>query len=258
MEAVATTLQIHEGLYDKEGDGKFPMMFWLADFKCTLILDQLSSILGLENSGTLFKGGGKVPKNFESFSIGRAKQSLQVSSISGGKYSVGTMSTDHRLLHYMLSYVWLPRRVNTGLGHEMLWTKIFEHFGIDLSSEEAIFVDDGSAITSRHLNKMGRGPKAAVEENVDADEEGPHPQGVSSSAHFPPELMEAFTQGIQSFHSSWRENVQGMDRRLDGYESRLSNCAKEIQELGNDVHRFFSRAAQSEDQGFQDSAPDQD
>ncbi|MED6213430.1 hypothetical protein PIB30_093238 [Stylosanthes scabra] len=179
------------------------------------------------------------------------------------------MSTDHRLLRYMLSYVWLPRRgnhgaiieddliilwamvkrirlnwpyliawhlmdytthrsVNTGLGHGLLLTKIFEHFCIDLSGEEAIFVDDGSAITSRHLNKMGRGPKGAVEENVDADEEGPHPQGV------------------------------GMDRRLDGCESRLSNRAKEIQELGNDVHRFFSRAAQSEDQGFQDGAPDQE
>ncbi|MED6223266.1 hypothetical protein PIB30_072344 [Stylosanthes scabra] len=94
------------------------------------------------------------------------------------------------------------RSVHTGLGHELLWTKIFEHFGIDFSGEEAIFVDDGSAITSRHLNKMGRGPKAAVEENVDTDEEGPHPQGVGSSAHFPPELMEAFTQGMQSFRSS--------------------------------------------------------
>ncbi|MED6149104.1 hypothetical protein PIB30_059293 [Stylosanthes scabra] len=74
--------------------------------------------------------------------------------------------------------------VGMGLGHGMLWTKIFEHFSINLSSEEAVYVDDGSAITSRHLNKMGRGPKAAVEENVDADEEGPHPQGVGSSAHF--------------------------------------------------------------------------
>ncbi|MED6199196.1 hypothetical protein PIB30_073664 [Stylosanthes scabra] len=214
MTAVAATLQLHDGLRDKEGDGEFRMMFWLAGFKYTLLLGQLSSILGLENSGALFRGGGEVPKKLESFSIEHAKQRLKVSSISisGGKYSVDTMSTDHRLLHYMLTYVWLPRKgnhgaiieddliilwamvkrirlnwpyliawhlmdyttrrsVNTGLGHGVLWTKIFERFGIDLSGEEAIFVDDGSAITFRHLNKMGRGPKVAVEENVEADEE---------------------------------------------------------------------------------------
>ncbi|MED6223265.1 hypothetical protein PIB30_072343 [Stylosanthes scabra] len=114
MIAVAATLQILDGLYDKEGDGNFRMMFWLADFKYTLLLGQLSSILGLENSGALFKGRGEVPKKFESFSIERAKQRLKVSSISGGKYSVSMMSTDRRLLHCMLSYVWLPRRGNHG------------------------------------------------------------------------------------------------------------------------------------------------
>ncbi|MED6187958.1 hypothetical protein PIB30_081413 [Stylosanthes scabra] len=204
-----------------------------------------------------------------------AAQRLRVSRITGKKYSVSAMKTDHRLLQYMLSYIWLPRRGNhgvlteedliilwamgnTGLGHGALWTKIFEHFGVDLSGEEAVLVDDKNAITTRHLNKMGRGPKAAAERNEEAGEGSSHPKNVGSSTHFPPEFMESFTQGMQSFHSSWSEGVQGMDQRLDGYESRLSNRTKEIQELGNDMHRFFSRAAQSEDQGPQDGAPDQE
>ncbi|MED6177785.1 hypothetical protein PIB30_101361, partial [Stylosanthes scabra] len=61
--------------------------------------------------------------------------------------------------------------VEAGLGHGMLWTKIFEHFGIDRSGEDVIPIDDGNAITSRHLNKMGRGPKAAIEEDEAADED---------------------------------------------------------------------------------------
>ncbi|MED6166559.1 hypothetical protein PIB30_110509, partial [Stylosanthes scabra] len=40
---------------------------------------------------------------------------LNVTYIGGGKYSVGEMSTDHRLFHYMLSYLWLPRKGNHGV-----------------------------------------------------------------------------------------------------------------------------------------------
>ncbi|MED6221843.1 hypothetical protein PIB30_058564 [Stylosanthes scabra] len=299
MAAVAATLRIHDGLYDDEGDGDFQLMFWLAGFGYTLSLDRLSSILGLDNSGVLFKGGSDAPKMLSSFTSEIAAQRLRVSRITGGKYSVSEMRMDHRLLQYILSYIWLPRRgnhgllteedlvilwamvkkiklnwpyliaqhlvnctnnclVNTGLGHGALWTKIFEHLGVDLLGEEAAFADDKNAITTRHLNKMGRGPKATAEKNVGTGEGSLHPQSVGSSTYFLPEFMESFTQGMQSFRSSWSENVQGIDQRLDGYESRLSNRTKEIQELGNDMHRFFSRAAQPEDQGFQDGAPDQE
>ncbi|MED6207163.1 hypothetical protein PIB30_033263 [Stylosanthes scabra] len=68
MAAVAATLRIHDGLYDDEGDGDFQLMFWLAGFGYTLSLDRLSSILGLENSGVLFKGGSDAPKMLRSLS----------------------------------------------------------------------------------------------------------------------------------------------------------------------------------------------
>ncbi|MED6165004.1 hypothetical protein PIB30_095578 [Stylosanthes scabra] len=38
MAAVATTLRIHDGIYDSEGDGEFRLWFWLAGFKYTLDL----------------------------------------------------------------------------------------------------------------------------------------------------------------------------------------------------------------------------
>ncbi|MED6150400.1 hypothetical protein PIB30_071908 [Stylosanthes scabra] len=267
MAAVATTLRIRDDL-DMNGDGDFQM------------------------------GGGTPPKSMESFDAKRAQQRLQVSVISGGKYLVGRMSTDHRLLQYMLSYIWLPRKGNhgalieddliilwamvkevrlnwlyliawhlmcytnrqdaTGLGQGILWTKIFEHFGIDLSGEDAVPIDEGNAITSRHLNKVGIGPKAAVEEDVEVDEEGSHPQSVGSVTQFPPELMESFTQGMQSFRSSWGENVQRVNRRLDAFEARFTSHSNEIRDLGNDMYSFYGRVSPSEDQGFQDSASGHD
>ncbi|MED6222929.1 hypothetical protein PIB30_069161 [Stylosanthes scabra] len=208
MAAVATTLRVHDGIYDSEGDGELRLRFSLAGFKYTLDLDQLSSISGLRNSGVLFKGGSEVPKRLTSFDSETAAQRLRVSRITGKKYS------------------------NTGLGHGALWTKIFEHLGVDLSGDEAVLVDDKNAITTCHLNKMGRGPKAAAERNEEA--------GKGRNAIL------------------LCENVQGMHLRLDACESRLSSLDKEIQGFGNDMCRFFSRAAQSEDQGHQDDAPDQE
>ncbi|MED6153253.1 hypothetical protein PIB30_100090 [Stylosanthes scabra] len=110
------------------------------------------------------------------------------------------MKTDHRLLHYMLSYLWLPRKGNHGvlteedafilrvmveevkfnwpyflahrmmqytnnswethLGHGMLWTKVFKYLNLDLSGEEVIYITEENAITSRNLNKMDRGTVA--------------------------------------------------------------------------------------------------
>ncbi|MED6211515.1 hypothetical protein PIB30_074445 [Stylosanthes scabra] len=266
MAAVAATLRIHDGLYDDEGDGDFQLMFWLAGFGYTLSLDRLSSILGLENSGVLFKGGSDAPKMLRSFSSEIATQRL--------KANHGVLTEEDLVILWAmvkkikLNWSYLIAQhlvnctnnclVNTGLGHGALWTKIFEHLGVHLSGEEAAFADDKNAITTRHLNKMGRGPKAAAEKNVGAGEGSSNPQGVGSSTYFPPEFMESFTQGMQSFRLGWSKNVQGMDQRLDEYESRLSNRTKEIQELGNDMHRFFSRAAQPEDQGPQDGAPDQE
>ncbi|MED6115358.1 hypothetical protein PIB30_089685, partial [Stylosanthes scabra] len=115
MAAVATTIQVNDGIYDSEGDGEFRLRFWMASFKYTLDLDQLSSILGLRNSGVLFKGGSEVPKRLTSFDSEIAAQRLRVSRITGKKYSVSAMRTDHRLLQYMLSYIWLPRRGNHGV-----------------------------------------------------------------------------------------------------------------------------------------------
>ncbi|MED6222636.1 hypothetical protein PIB30_066182 [Stylosanthes scabra] len=246
MAAVATTLRVHDGIYDSEGDGEFRLWFWLAGLKYTLNLDQLSSILGLRNSGVLFKGGSEVPKRLTSFDSETAAQRLRVSRITGKKYLAMvrkvTLNWSYLIARHLVNCT-TSCLVNTGLGHGALWTKIFEHLGVDLSAEEAVLVNDKNAITTRHLNKIGRGPKAAAERNEDAGEESSHPQNVGSSTHFQTRFMESFTQGMQSFSSSLNENVQGMHQRLDGCESRLSIRDKEIQEFGNDVRRFFSRAA---------------
>ncbi|MED6183523.1 hypothetical protein PIB30_038645 [Stylosanthes scabra] len=200
MRVVATTLQQKDSL-DDVGNGEFYLRFWIAGTTYTITLDELATVWGLQNDRIFYKGGNHRPKEYDFWSGADSQDLLNITYIGGGKYSVGEMSTDHRLLHYMLSYLWLPRKGNHGvlteddtfvigamvkevelnwpyliahrlmrytdnsweshLGHGMLWTKIFEYFNLDLSGEEAVEMGEENEITARHVNKMGRGAVAA-------------------------------------------------------------------------------------------------
>ncbi|MED6201577.1 hypothetical protein PIB30_096392 [Stylosanthes scabra] len=227
MAAVATTLRIEDNL-DGNGNGEFYMVFKLAGMKYALDLDELASIWGLRNGGVLCKGGRNPPNYMGRLYHEQAIETLRLSGLPGVKYSVRNMTTDHQLLHFMLSYVLIPRagnhgtvseedliillvmveevrlnwplllvyqlyyysirQVESGLGHGMLWTKVFEYLGIDLSGEEAVPVGEDNAITQRQLNQMRRNLNVAGVENVAVeagDEDIPH--------QFPPELMESFS-----------------------------------------------------------------
>ncbi|MED6162393.1 hypothetical protein PIB30_070046 [Stylosanthes scabra] len=205
MAVVATTLRIENKL-DENGDGEFYKVFKLAGVKYALDLDELASIWSLRNEAELCKGGRNPPAYTGRLYHERAIETLRLSSLSGGKYSVRDMTTDHRLLHFILSYVLIPRTGNHGmvgeedpiillamvnevrlnwpfllayqlyyytirqvessLGHGMLWTKVFEYLGIDLSGEKAVPVGEDNAITQRQLNQMRRNLDVAGAENV--------------------------------------------------------------------------------------------
>ncbi|MED6212411.1 hypothetical protein PIB30_083021 [Stylosanthes scabra] len=120
MAAVATTLRIENKL-DENGDGEFYMVFKLAGVKYALDLDDLASIWGLRNDRKLCKGGRNPPEYMGRLYHERAIETLRLSGLSGGKYLVRNMTTDHRLLHFMLSYVLIPRTGNHGtVGEEDL------------------------------------------------------------------------------------------------------------------------------------------
>ncbi|MED6132887.1 hypothetical protein PIB30_022966 [Stylosanthes scabra] len=190
------------------------------------------------------------------------------------------MSTDHRLLHYMLSYLWLPRIGNHGalteedvfimramveetelnwpyllayrlmhyassslepsLGHVMLWTKIFEHFEFDLSDEEVIYVTEENAITSRSLNKMGRG--TVVDRKGKKNKAVPRmlpPNPVT------PEFMEMFAEKMHTISVDWDKKMERVDKRLKVIESRIASQAEEFQSLEASMNTHFSWRVQS-------------
>ncbi|MED6178251.1 hypothetical protein PIB30_105757 [Stylosanthes scabra] len=197
------------------------------------------------------------------------------------------MKTDHRLLHYMLSYLWLPRKGNHGvlteedafilrvmvedvkfnwpyllahrmmrytnnswethLGHGMLWTKVFEYLNLDFSGEEAVFITEENYITSRRLNKMGRGTLAARKgkKNKAIDENVPFQAGTSSNSQITSEAMKMFAERIHAFNIDWDKNMERVDKRLKVVEGRIVSQAEGLQSLEEGMNTHLSRNAQS-------------
>ncbi|MED6171176.1 hypothetical protein PIB30_038324 [Stylosanthes scabra] len=286
MRVVATSLWLVDRL-NYVGEGEFHLRFWIGGVTYTITLEELVSLWGLPNDGVRFKGGHLRPKSYNHWGDKYSQDVLNVTYIGGGKYSVGEMSTDHRLLHYMLSYLWLPRKGNHGvlteedvfimramveetelnwpyllayrlmhyassslepsLGHGMLWTKIFEHFKFDLLDEEVIYVTEENAITSRSLNKMGRGTvvdrkgkknKAVVKNALSQS-------GTSLDSQVTPELIQVYGEKMHALGLDWDKKMERVDKRLKVVESRIVSQAEGLQSLEEGMNAHFSRREQS-------------
>ncbi|MED6190075.1 hypothetical protein PIB30_102197 [Stylosanthes scabra] len=167
-----------------DGTGDFRFRFKLGGREYILTLQHLANIWGLQNEGATFKSGNNPH---------------------------GTMSTTHRLLLYMVSYVLLPRKRNHGtatekdlpiiwamaqekqinwpylIAHKMvkysrgaattslglahLWTQILESLDFDLTRERVIEPSKINAITRKNINQMRRNLLGPADEGGDDEDE---------------------------------------------------------------------------------------
>ncbi|MED6158652.1 hypothetical protein PIB30_034709 [Stylosanthes scabra] len=273
MAVVATTLRLKDTL-DEARFGEFHLKFWIAGVKYTINLGELASLWGFPNDRIWFKGGSNPPKEFKHWDGEGSLGPLQISRIGGGKYLVKGMDTDYRLLHYVLSYIWLPRKGNHGvltkedvfilramkeetelnwpylLAHQLMGytdNSIFEHFNLDLLGEEAVYITEENAITSRRLNKMCRGTVVdrKGKRNKAVVENAPPQPGTSLDSQITPELMEVFAKRMHAVSIDWDKKIEGVDKRLKVIESRIASQAKGLQSLEEGMNTHFSQKAQS-------------
>ncbi|MED6117112.1 hypothetical protein PIB30_106884, partial [Stylosanthes scabra] len=191
--AASTTIFIREN--EDEGE-EFALGFRLDDRKFKFTLATLAAAWGLTDEGDTFKGVNYPLGTWNEFSKATAVRDLHLEYATPGKYAVSRMSTDHRLLLYVLSYVLLSRKSNHGtateedllilwaimnekqihwpylmanrlfrysqgratsfLGLAHLWTGLFEIAPLDLSREEVVNPGSANIITSKNINQMRR------------------------------------------------------------------------------------------------------
>ncbi|MED6114101.1 hypothetical protein PIB30_077081 [Stylosanthes scabra] len=191
--AASTTIFIREN--EDEGE-EFTLSFRLGGREFKFTLDALAAAWGLRNEGDTFKGGNHPLGTWNEFSKATTVRELHLEQAAPGKYAVSRMSTDHRLLLYVLSYALLPRKSNHGTATEEdllmlwaivnekqihwpylmanrllrysqgrsgsflalahLWTGLFEIAPLDLSREEVVNPGSANIITSKNINQMRR------------------------------------------------------------------------------------------------------
>ncbi|MED6176807.1 hypothetical protein PIB30_091825 [Stylosanthes scabra] len=121
--AAFTTIFIRE---DEDEGEEFALGFCLGGREYKFTLAALATTWGLKDEGDTFKGRNYPLGTWNEFNKAKAVRELRLEYAAPGKYAVNRMSTDHRLLLYMLSYVLLPRKSNHGTATEedllILWT----------------------------------------------------------------------------------------------------------------------------------------
>ncbi|MED6223449.1 hypothetical protein PIB30_074056 [Stylosanthes scabra] len=179
---------------ESEGRSSFWFAFRLGGRTYQFPLSVLATGWGLENKCATFKGGSIPHRSWGEFDKLEAARELRLEMSASGKYVISRMSTDHRLLLYVLSYILLPRKRNQStvneedrlilwamakgkqihwpyllanqmlkfsqgtadsyLGHAHLWTRIFEVAGIDMSREETETPGKANVNTTKNINLM--------------------------------------------------------------------------------------------------------
>ncbi|MED6160220.1 hypothetical protein PIB30_049312 [Stylosanthes scabra] len=127
--AAFTTIFIQEDSDEDEGEG-FALGFRHGGRKYKFTLAALATSWGLKDEGDTFKGGSYLLGSWNEFSKVEAMRDLRLDYAASGMYVVSRMTTDYRLLLYVLSYVLLSRKSNHGTATEedllILWAIVKE------------------------------------------------------------------------------------------------------------------------------------
>ncbi|MED6115972.1 hypothetical protein PIB30_095800 [Stylosanthes scabra] len=289
--AASTTIFIRE---DEDEGKEFVLGFRLCGPEYKFTLATLATAWGLKDEGDTFKSGNYSLGTWNELSKATTVRDLRLEYAAPGKYVVSRMSTDHRLLLYVLSYVMLPRKSNHGiateedllilwaiatsfLGLAHLWTGLFEMAPLDLSREEVVNPSSANIITSKNINQMRRNlvDQADVAEGVGEEAAGDMPMPdtqpqptVGTSSQVPTEtevpsqdqseVIEFMRNGFEGMRVMLFDMFSGLSDRIDGLEAHMTSQDADIRGLRNELRSFKGEDVTIDPAEQQHDAPAQD
>ncbi|MED6141987.1 hypothetical protein PIB30_108980, partial [Stylosanthes scabra] len=197
---------------DSQNPSNFSMVFKLGRNLYRVHCDTLGRIWNLPIEGCLFEGG-KIPLD------DWGMQMFNLTQNEKSKIPCQTMNDEYRTLLYLVTYVLEPRvsghgnvadedlvneiKINWpflilhhmhrikgkdtsgGIGYLCLWTRIFNHLGVDVSNENVKHLNAWCEINDATLHHMGRGKEEEAPPMAFRDHPGP-----SSSSQEQPSMSD--------------------------------------------------------------------
>ncbi|MED6213531.1 hypothetical protein PIB30_094271 [Stylosanthes scabra] len=260
VRAAYTTMFIRDNLND-DGSGSFVFGFRLGGRNYEFPLTTLANVWDLNNEGVTFKGGNNPHGIWNEFNKLDVIRGLRLEHAAPGKYAISRMSTDHRLLLYVLSYVLLPRKSNHGsateedllilwamptsfLAHAHLWSRIFEIAPLDLTRKEDVELKISHAISSKNINQMRRNlvdhigvaEDAGPQGETDAPAQIPTETGVPPQ--FQPDIAEFVWKGFEDMRSMMTEGFARLSDRIDRLDTHITSQDTNLRNLRDEFHSF--------------------
>ncbi|MED6121373.1 hypothetical protein PIB30_029625 [Stylosanthes scabra] len=243
----------------------FSMVFKLGKDTYRIKCDRLASIWKLPLDDCLFEGG-KIPLEDWGCNKMRAFDLFNITQNEKSKIPCQPINDEYRTLLYLVTYVLEPRvsghgniadedlvlmwamvnevKINWpypilhhmlrlkgkdtsgGFGYLCLWTRIFNHLGIDVSNENVKHLTPRSVINEATLHHMGKGKGVQEEEQAPQMAFRGHP-GPSSSCHEEPtmsdlmQVLQSIEQNMDQRFQRIEDNQTRMDRRLQRMERHM-------------------------------------
>ncbi|MED6122482.1 hypothetical protein PIB30_040212 [Stylosanthes scabra] len=285
---------LQDGLND-EGNRRFVLGFRLGGRSYEFPLTTLANIWGLKDEGVTFKGGNNPHGTWNEFNKLDAIRGLRLEHAALGKYAISRMSTDHRLLLYVL----LPRKSNHGsaseedllilwamvqekqihwpylmahrmlrysqgkatsfLGHAHLWKRIFEIAPLDLTREEDVEPEISHAISSKNIHQMRRNLVDHV--NV-AEDAGPRVETdalsqIPTETGVPPQFQPDIAEFVRKGFEDMRSMMtEGFARLSDRIDQLDTHMISQDIDLRNLRDKFHSFHGEKMYMDFQEQPDD--
>ncbi|MED6118997.1 hypothetical protein PIB30_007887 [Stylosanthes scabra] len=248
--------------FNEQNEAEFMFKFKLFKKEYEIGCSELANVWNLPYSGCLFNGK-KAPKDWGPNIKQKANEMFGINRQPKKKVLVNVLTTEMRVLRYLLVYVIMPRsygyghikdedivtmwamvsdiRLNwtyfivqhmirftkglssSGFGYVCLWTKLFNHFGIDVSGETRKGMTRTSAINIRTLHHMGRnlGEQEHEEQDQEPQQEDQVGPSEQSSMRDLMQMIQSLGQNMDNRFQRIEENQTKMDRRLRRIEAYI-------------------------------------
>ncbi|MED6211572.1 hypothetical protein PIB30_075034 [Stylosanthes scabra] len=230
--ADSTTIFIRE---DEDEGEEFTLGFRVGGREYKFTLATLATAWGLKDEGDTFKGGSYPLGTWDEFSKATAVRELHLEYAAPGKYAVSRMSTDHRLLLYVLSYVLLPRKSNHGTATEedllILWAIV---------NEKQIH---WPYLMANRLFRYSQG-RVLTETEVPSQDQS--------------EVIEFMRNGFKGMWVVLSDMFTRLSDRIDGLEAHMTSQDADIRGLRDELRSFKDKDVAINPPKEQDDAPAQD